>query len=60
MFRRPIWSTWARYKKNVTDEVVLEFGQEIVDNGYEDGQLEIDDFWEVKLRPKTKMFVRLS
>lgn len=47
MIERPIWSTWAKYKRDVNDSVVLEFAKEIVDAGYEDGQFEIDDDWEV-------------
>lgn len=49
MIQRPIFSTWARYSRNVSDDVVLIFSQEIADNGYEDAQFELDDFWEVKL-----------
>lgn len=47
MVQRPIWSTWARYKVNINDSVVRSFAQQIVDHGFRDGQLEIDDFWEV-------------
>ncbi|KAF5301695.1 hypothetical protein FQR65_LT08782 [Abscondita terminalis] len=46
MIERPIWSTWARYKRDVNDQVVREFTKEIADHGYADGQLEIDDDWE--------------
>ncbi|KAK4887086.1 hypothetical protein RN001_003357 [Aquatica leii] len=46
MIERPIWSTWARYKRDVNDSVVREFTKEIADHGYSDGQLEIDDDWE--------------
>lgn len=47
MIESPIWSTWARYKRNISDEIVLRFAQEIIDHGYFGGQLEIDDDWEV-------------
>lgn len=47
IIERPIWSTWARYKRDVNDSVVLNFANEIVDNGYKIGQFEIDDDWEV-------------
>ncbi|KAF5297325.1 hypothetical protein FQA39_LY12164 [Lamprigera yunnana] len=47
MIERPIWSTWARYKKDVNDAIVREFAKEIADNDYSDGQIEIDDDWEV-------------
>ncbi|XP_018321537.1 myogenesis-regulating glycosidase-like [Agrilus planipennis] len=46
MISRPIWSTWARYKKNINDATLLEFANEIVNNGFRDGQFEIDDYWE--------------
>lgn len=47
MIEKPIWSTWARYKKEISDAVLLEFANEIVDNGFS-GQFEIDDYWEVR------------
>ncbi|KAF5297324.1 hypothetical protein FQA39_LY12163 [Lamprigera yunnana] len=46
MIERPIWSTWARYKRDVNDRVVQDFTKEIADNGFSDGQIEIDDDWE--------------
>lgn len=48
MVAEPIWTTWAKYKKAINDETVLEFGRTIRSHGYEGGQLEIDDYWEVK------------
>lgn len=30
MIRHPVWSTWARYKANVTEEVVESFADEII------------------------------
>ena len=45
MIRNPIWTTWAKYKKDINDEVVVAFGQEIADQGFT-GQIEIDDYWE--------------
>lgn len=49
MIEEPIWTTWAKYKKPINDSVVLEFAEEIRSHGYEGGQLEIDDEWEVIL-----------
>ncbi|XP_059484971.1 myogenesis-regulating glycosidase-like [Neocloeon triangulifer] len=46
MFRHPIWSTWARYKKDINESTVMQFAQEILDNGFNNSQLEIDDDWE--------------
>nr|ADC97875.1 glycoside hydrolase family 31 isoform b [Chrysomela tremula] len=45
MVSEPIWTTWAKYKRDISDSVVLEFAQAIKDNGY-NGQIEIDDKWE--------------
>ena len=47
MFRYPIWSTWAYFKKEVNQSKVLQFANEIVKHGFKNNaQLEIDDFWE--------------
>ncbi|KAK5643881.1 hypothetical protein RI129_007726 [Pyrocoelia pectoralis] len=46
IIERPIWSTWAKYKRDVNDDVVRKFAKEIADNGYSNGQFEIDDDWE--------------
>lgn len=46
MTRYPIWSTWARYKKNINTSVVLAFANQIIANNYPFSHLEIDDFWE--------------
>lgn len=47
MIREPIWTTWAKYKRNVNDWTVLQFAEEILEHGFDGGQLEIDDNWEV-------------
>jgi len=46
MVREPVWSTWARYKRDVNEAVVKEFAQEILNNNFY-GQFELDDDWEV-------------
>lgn len=45
MVRDPIWSTWARYERNVNEAVVRTFANEILANGF-GGQFELDDDWE--------------
>ncbi|XP_053660837.1 myogenesis-regulating glycosidase [Anopheles marshallii] len=45
MVTEPIWSTWARYKRDINSEVVLKFAGEIIGNGF-GGQYELDDDWE--------------
>lgn len=47
MVEQPIWSTWARYKRDVNESIVEEFAKQINDNGFENSQMEIDDDWEV-------------
>lgn len=47
MVQHPIWSTWARYKRDVNESIVKEFAKQIKDNGFENSQFEIDDDWEV-------------
>jgi len=46
LFRYPIWSTWAQYKADVTQEKVLEFADEINEYGFANSQMEVDDRWE--------------
>ncbi|ELT92974.1 hypothetical protein CAPTEDRAFT_190490 [Capitella teleta] len=43
MMRSPVWSTWARHKTLVNQSLTLQYAQEIVDNGFTNSQLEIDD-----------------
>ncbi|XP_062553949.1 myogenesis-regulating glycosidase-like isoform X2 [Armigeres subalbatus] len=46
MVKYPIWSTWARYKRNINESVVLKHADDIAQNGWTNSQFEIDDFWE--------------
>ncbi|XP_062540007.1 myogenesis-regulating glycosidase-like [Armigeres subalbatus] len=46
MVKYPIWSTWARYKKDINDTVLYVYADEIYKNGWRNGQIEIDDNWE--------------
>lgn len=45
MFRYPLWSTWARYKRRINQRQVLQFAAEIRAHGFQSAQLEIDDGW---------------
>lgn len=47
MVQHPIWSTWAQYGQNITDEKLLDFAQQIVAHEFSNSQFEIDDLWEV-------------
>ncbi len=46
MFKRPIWSTWAVYKKSINYIVVTDFAKQILANNFTNSQLEIDDKWQ--------------
>ncbi|XP_068907022.1 myogenesis-regulating glycosidase-like isoform X1 [Tenebrio molitor] len=45
IIRNQIWTTWAKYKKDINDDIVLGFAKDIADHGFT-GQIEIDDYWE--------------
>ena len=47
LFIKPTWTTWARYKTNVNQAMVLNFADEIIQHGFPHGVLEIDDRWQV-------------
>lgn len=49
MIEEPIWTTWAKYKQNINDNTILQFANSIRNQGYKNGQLEIDDNWEVRI-----------
>jgi alpha-glucosidase (family GH31 glycosyl hydrolase) len=46
LLREPIWTTWARYKTDISQESVLQFAREIRKNGFPGSTLEIDDKWQ--------------
>nr|CAD7569231.1 unnamed protein product [Timema californicum] len=46
MLTHPVWSTWAKYKKNIDADLVREFADNIVKHGFNNSQLEIDEQWE--------------
>ena len=48
VFRKPIWSTWARYKTNINDSALQEFYNDIVTKyNFSISQLEVDDGYSV-------------
>ncbi|XP_060530661.1 myogenesis-regulating glycosidase-like [Cylas formicarius] len=53
MIREPIWTTWAQYKRDISDSVVIQFADEIRSHGYDGGQIEIDDQWEAHYGDQT-------
>lgn len=47
MLIRPLWSTWAEYKENVNQSIVLEFSRKVISEGFGlSSHIEIDDNWE--------------
>jgi phosphoglycolate phosphatase-like HAD superfamily hydrolase len=47
LFAKPTWTTWARYKTDINEEVILKFADEIIENQYPYNILEIDDRWQI-------------
>lgn len=47
MIQYPIWSTWARYSREIDQESLWAFANEIKDSGFPNAQFEIDDLWEI-------------
>ena len=45
VFKYPIWSTWAIYKKNINQQIILDYADDILRRGFKSCQLEIDDDW---------------
>uniref|UniRef100_A0A8D0GNR5 MYORG glycosidase n=1 Tax=Sphenodon punctatus TaxID=8508 RepID=A0A8D0GNR5_SPHPU len=45
IFRYPIWSTWALYKKDIDQEKLLNFSQMIKKHGFKCSHIEIDDMY---------------
>jgi alpha-glucosidase (family GH31 glycosyl hydrolase) len=47
LFAKPTWTTWARYKSAINQDVVLQYADDIIKNDYPFNVLEIDDRWQV-------------
>lgn len=46
MITYPIWSTWAKYRRDIDENVVLTYADLIASNGFNNSQMDIDDMWE--------------
>jgi len=47
MLIHPFWSTWAQYKTNVNQTIVLDMAKRVVSEGFLlSSHMEIDDHWE--------------
>jgi alpha-glucosidase (family GH31 glycosyl hydrolase) len=47
LFAKPTWTTWARYKSVINQDVVLQYADDIIKHDYPFNVLEIDDRWQV-------------
>ncbi len=47
LFTNPTWTTWARYKTAINQDVVLHYADDIIAHDYPFNVLEIDDRWQV-------------
>jgi alpha-glucosidase (family GH31 glycosyl hydrolase) len=47
LFALPTWTTWARYKTAIDQNVVLAYADDILKNDYPHDVIEIDDRWQV-------------
>ncbi|MBL8090114.1 MAG: hypothetical protein JNJ43_07285 [Anaerolineales bacterium] len=47
LFQKPTWTTWAKYKTQINQQVILDFANEIIEHDYPYNVLEIDDRWQV-------------
>ena len=47
LWRKPIWTTWARFKTDIHQQRVIEFADEIIAHNTLYGVMEIDDRWQV-------------
>ncbi|KAK6176284.1 hypothetical protein SNE40_014595 [Patella caerulea] len=45
LFKSPIWSTWAMYKKDIDQNQLEDFANDILSNGFSHSQIELDDDW---------------
>ncbi|EAT48754.1 AAEL000223-PA [Aedes aegypti] len=62
MVKYPIWSSWARFKKEINDSVLYVYANDIYKYGWSNGQIEIDDDWEMcygSLQPDSLKFPRM-
>ena len=46
MMTYPVWSTWAEYKQDINQSVVLDFAHTIKEQGFRASKVEVDDNWE--------------
>lgn len=56
VFQKPIWSTWAEFKTNLTTQNINDFCFKIRDKGFNVSQLEVDDgysqfYGELRFKP---------
>jgi hypothetical protein len=56
MLARPIWSSWAYYKKLINEKKLKAFANEIIANNFTYSNFEIDDKWQTVITKKFSGF----
>jgi alpha-glucosidase (family GH31 glycosyl hydrolase) len=46
MFEKPLWTTWANFKNNISDKKILEYALEIKEYGFDCSVFGIDAKWQ--------------
>lgn len=46
LVRYPIWNSWVRYGRPISQEIIANYAEEIIQNGFKFSLFDIDDFWE--------------
>lgn len=46
MILQPVYSTTVRYRKNINEEAIRTYAEEIQEHNFKHSQIEIDDMWE--------------
>lgn len=46
LIKYPIWNTWVNYGRQINENLVADYAQNIIDNDFGHSLLDIDDFWE--------------
>lgn len=48
MMQAPIWSTWVKFKRDITQDKIVSFAREIIDRGFSGNVMGIDDKWSIR------------
>ena len=48
MMKSPIWSTWVKFKRDINQDKIVSFAEEIISRGFSASVMGIDDKWSSK------------